>query len=172
MRAQSSDTSGLRERGLLTLVGLGQRYLIGRLRSGSGPRLNTIWTEAKINIRIESFSLVCDFALYIFSLLDVVSIFRVQSKGPIRSCNKNITMTTHSLNVGCELCGSRRLCVIGNNAGKSICERYLFLSKRKSCRALNSTKSEKLIPKIATLRQGGLTSMHLCCLWGAQNRSV
>src|SRR4029434_5664526 len=118
------------------------------------------------------FSLVCDFALYIVSLLDVVSIFRVQFRGPIRSCNKNITMTTHSLNVGCELCGSRRLCVIGNYAGKSICERYLFLSKRKSCRALNSTKSEKLIPKIATLRQGGLTSMHLCCLWGAQNRSV
>src|SRR4029434_4231056 len=57
------------------------------------------------------FSMLRDFALYIFFLLDVVSIFRVQSRGPIRSCNNNITMTTHSLNVGRELCGSRRLCV-------------------------------------------------------------
>src|SRR4029434_3871687 len=57
------------------------------------------------------FSLVRDFALYIFFLLDVVSIFRVQFRGPIRSCNNNITMTTHSLNVGRKLCGSRRLCV-------------------------------------------------------------
>ena len=55
--------------------------------------------------------MVRDFALYIFFLLDVVSIFRVQSRGPIRSCNNNINMTTHSLNVGRELCGSRRLCV-------------------------------------------------------------
>src|SRR4029434_6618743 len=72
-----------------------------------------------------------------------VSIFRVQSRGPIRSCNNNITMTTHSLNVGRKLCGSRRLCVC-----------------------------EKLIPKIANLRQSGLTSMPVCCLWGAQNRCV
>ena len=57
------------------------------------------------------FSLLRDFVLYIFFLFDVVSIFRVQSRGPIRSCNNNITMTTHSLNVGRELCGSRRLCV-------------------------------------------------------------
>src|SRR4029434_7152765 len=80
------------------------------------------------------FSLVRDFALYIFFLLDVVSIFRVQSRGPIRSCNNNITMTTHSLTQ----CWRRALwvtqvvCVNGNNAGRSICERYLFLSKRKS----------------------------------------
>src|SRR4029434_8492233 len=52
------------------------------------------------------FLLVRDFALYIFFLLDVVSIFPVQSRGPIRSSNNNITMTTHSLNVGHELCGS------------------------------------------------------------------
>ena len=45
-----------------------------------------------------------DFALYIFFLFYVVSIFRVQSRGPIRSCNNNITMTT-------QLCRSRRLCV-------------------------------------------------------------
>src|SRR4029434_6292024 len=95
-----------------------------------------------------------------------------QCRGPIRSCNNNITMTTHSLNVGNELCGSRRLCVNGNNVGRSICEKYLFLSKRKSWRALNPTKNEKLIPKIANLRQSGLTSINLCCLWGAQNRCV
>src|SRR4029434_4048844 len=53
----------------------------------------------------------CVISRYIFSLLNVVSIFCVQSRGPIRSCDNNITMTTHSLNAGRELCGSRRLCV-------------------------------------------------------------
>jgi len=90
---------------------------------------------------------VRDFALYIFFLLDVVSIFRVQSRGLIRSCNNIITMTTHSLNVGRGLCGSRRLCVSMATTGRSICERHLFLSKRNSWRALNPTKNEKLIPK-------------------------
>src|SRR4029434_9409848 len=103
-------------------------------------------------------------------LFDVVSIFRVQSRGPIRSCENNITMTTHSLNVGHELCGSRRLCV---SMATTRADRFVngnFLSKRKSWRALNPTKKEKLIPKIANLRQSGLTSMYLCCLWGAQNQ--
>src|SRR4029434_1761342 len=106
---------------------------------------------------------------YIFFLLDVVSIFRVQSRGPIRSCNNNITMTTHLLNVGRELCGSRRLCV-SMATMQADSERYFFLSTRTSCRALKPTENEKLIPKIANLRQSGLTSMHLCSLWGAQNR--
>src|SRR4029434_1736068 len=116
--------------------------------------------------------MVRDFALYIFFLLDVVSIFRVQSRGPIRNCNNNITSYDNSLTQ----CWPRALwvtqvvCVNGNNAGRSICERYLFLNKRKSWRALNPTKNEKLIPKIANLKQSGLTSVHLCCLWGAQNR--
>src|SRR4029434_6889344 len=48
------------------------------------------------------------------------------------------------------------VCANGNNAGRSICERYLFLSKRKSWCALNPTRNEKLIPKIANLRQSGL----------------
>src|SRR4029434_3743049 len=117
------------------------------------------------------FSLVRDFALYIFFLLDVVFIFRVQFRGPIRSCNNNITMTTHSLNVGRKLCGSRRLCVsmATTRAGRFV-NGIFFLSKRKSSRALNPTKKEKLIKKIANLRQSGLTSMHLCCVWGAPNR--
>src|SRR4029434_1485698 len=63
-----------------------------------------------LNLDPSEFLLLRDFVLYIFFLFDVVSIFRVQSRGPIRSCNNNITMTTHSLNVGRELCGSRRLC--------------------------------------------------------------
>src|SRR4029434_3461764 len=88
------------------------------------------------------FSLVRDFALYIFFLLDVVSIFRVQSRGPIRSCNNNITMTTHSLNVGLRaLWVTQVVCFNGNNAGRWIFERYLVLSKRKSWRALNPTKN-------------------------------
>ena len=33
------------------------------------------------------------------------------------------------------------VCVNGNNAGRSICERYLFLSKRKSWCALSPTKN-------------------------------
>src|SRR4029434_4868881 len=85
--------------------------------------------------------------------LGVVSIFRVQSRGPIRSCNNNITMTTHSLNVGRELCGSRRLCV---SMSKTRAGRFVngnFLSKRKSWRALSPTKNEKWMPKIANLRQ-------------------
>src|SRR4029434_4636659 len=75
--------------------------------------------------------------------------------------------------VGRELCGSRRLCV---SMATMSADRYVngifFLSERKSWRALNPTKREKLIPKIANLRQSGLTSMHLCSLWGAQNRCV
>src|SRR4029434_6245553 len=39
------------------------------------------------------------------------------------------------------------VCINGNNAGRSICERYFFLSERKSWRALNPTKREKLISK-------------------------
>src|SRR4029434_7966465 len=47
------------------------------------------------------------------------------------------------------------------HAGRSICEWYLFLSKRKSWRALNPTKNEKLIPKSANFRKSGLTRMNL-----------
>ena len=84
-----------------------------------------------------------------------------------------VTMTTHSLNVDHELCGSRRLCVskATTRAGRFV-NGIFFLSKRKSSRALNPTKKEKLIPKIANLKQSGLTTMHLCCVWGAQNRRV
>src|SRR4029434_3241872 len=91
--------------------------------------------------------------IYIFFLLDVLSIFCVQSRGPIRNCNNNITDNSLTQCWPRALWVTQVVCVNGNNAGRSICERYLFISKRKLWRALNPTKNEKLIPKIANLRE-------------------
>src|SRR4029434_4735706 len=94
-----------------------------------------------------SFSLVRDLAQYVFVLLDVVSIFRVQSKGPIRS-NNNITMTTHSLNVGRELCGSRRLCVsLATTRADRFVNGIFFSAKENHGVLLNPTKKRKVDSK-------------------------
>src|SRR4029434_5325148 len=52
-----------------------------------------------------------------------------------------VTITTHSLNVDGEFCGSRTLCV---SMATTRADRFVngnFLSKRKSWRALNPTKN-------------------------------
>src|SRR4029434_14709 len=98
------------------------------------------------------FSLVRDFVLYIFFLLAVVSIFRVQSRGPIRSCNNNITMTTHSLNVRRELCASRSSCVSMATTRADRFVNGICLSANVHFGVLQ-TRQKTLIPKIANLRE-------------------
>src|SRR4029434_8816836 len=55
--------------------------------------------------------------------------------------------------VGRELCGSRRLCVsMATMPADRFVNGIFLLSERKSWRALNPTKREKLIPKIAKIQ--------------------
>src|SRR4029434_7051323 len=60
-------------------------------------------------------------------------------------------------------------CVCQWQQCRQIDMRTVFFSELTKIMACIKPDKKKLIPKITNLRQSGLASMHLCCLWGAQN---